>query len=43
VNGLRIQSYGLPECVEKTVEGAHWKERKGMLPKGAAWALFCSH
>ena len=35
VNGLRVQSYGLPECIEKTVERSGWKERKGKLPRGA--------
>ena len=27
VNGLRVQSYGLPECIEKTVERSGWKQR----------------
>ena len=29
VNGLRVQSYGLPECIEKTVERSGWKQRHG--------------
>jgi 4-hydroxybenzoyl-CoA reductase alpha subunit len=28
VNGLRVQSYGLPECVEKVLAGSRWYERK---------------
>src|SRR5579863_9540597 len=28
VNGLRVQSYGLPECIEKTVARSGWKQRK---------------
>ena len=43
VNGLRVQSYGLPECIEKVVEGSGWKERKGKLPKGRGLGLACSH
>ena len=35
VNGLRVQSYGLPECIDKVVERSGWKERKGKLPQGA--------
>ena len=43
VNGLRVQSYGLPECIEKTVERSRWKERKGKLPKGRGLGIACSH
>jgi 4-hydroxybenzoyl-CoA reductase subunit alpha len=43
VNGLRVQSYGLPECIEKTVERSGWKERKGTLPKGRGLGIACSH
>jgi 4-hydroxybenzoyl-CoA reductase subunit alpha len=43
VNGLRVQSYGLPECIEKTVERSAWKERKGRLPKGRGLGIACSH
>jgi 4-hydroxybenzoyl-CoA reductase subunit alpha len=43
VNGLRVQSYGLPECIERTVEGSGWKERKGKLPKGRGLGIACSH
>src|SRR5713226_5457569 len=28
VNGLRVQSYGLPECIQKIVERSGWKQRK---------------
>jgi 4-hydroxybenzoyl-CoA reductase subunit alpha len=27
VNGLRVQSYGLPECIEKVVAASKWSER----------------
>ena len=43
VNGLRVQSYGLPECIEKTVERSGWKQRKGTLPKGRGLGIACSH
>lgn len=43
VNGLRVQSYGLPECIEKTVERSGWRDRKGKLPKGRGLGLACSH
>ena len=43
VNGLRVQSYGLPECIEKTVERSGWKERKGKLAKGRGLGIACSH
>ncbi|MGA7217409.1 MAG: molybdopterin cofactor-binding domain-containing protein [Candidatus Sulfotelmatobacter sp.] len=43
VNGLRVQSYGLPECIEKTVERSDWKNRKGKLPRGRGLGIACSH
>jgi 4-hydroxybenzoyl-CoA reductase subunit alpha len=43
VNGLRVQSYGLPECIEKTVDRSGWKQRKGKLPRGRGLGIACSH
>jgi 4-hydroxybenzoyl-CoA reductase subunit alpha len=43
VNGLRVQSYGLPECIEKTVERSGWKQRRGKLPQGRGLGIACSH
>jgi 4-hydroxybenzoyl-CoA reductase subunit alpha len=43
VNGLRVQSYGLPKCIDKVVERSGWKHRKGKLPKGRGLGLACSH
>jgi len=43
VNGLRVQSYGLPECIEKVVERSGWKDRKGALPRGRGLGIACSH
>jgi 4-hydroxybenzoyl-CoA reductase subunit alpha len=43
VNGLRVTSYGLPECVEKVVERSGWKEKQGKLPYGKGVGMACSH
>jgi 4-hydroxybenzoyl-CoA reductase subunit alpha len=43
VNGLRVQSYGLPECIEKVVERSGWKDRKGKLARGRGLGIACSH
>ncbi len=43
VNGLRVQSYGLPECIDETVKRSGWAERKGKLPKGRGLGIACSH
>src|SRR5205807_2440290 len=43
INGLRVQSYGLPESIEQVVERSGWKQRKGKLGKGRGLGLGCSH
>ncbi|HYA97389.1 MAG TPA: molybdopterin cofactor-binding domain-containing protein [Methylomirabilota bacterium] len=43
VNGLRVQSYGLPECIAKVVERSRWAERKSKLPRGRGMGIGCSH
>jgi 4-hydroxybenzoyl-CoA reductase subunit alpha len=43
INGLRVQSYGLPECIEKVVERSGWKQRKGKLPRGRGLGIACGH
>jgi 4-hydroxybenzoyl-CoA reductase subunit alpha len=43
VNGLRVQSYGLPECIEKTVARSEWKQRRGKMPRGRGLGIACSH
>src|SRR5499433_1689757 len=43
INGLRVQSYGLGECIDKVVERSQWKERKGKLARGRGLGLACSH
>src|SRR3984885_4725204 len=43
VNGLRIQSYGLPECIDQVFTRSKWTERKGNLPRGRGLGIACSH
>ena len=43
VNGLRVQSYGLPECIEQVFTRSEWRERKGKLPRGRGLGIACSH
>ena len=43
VNGLRVLSYGLPECVDQVVTRSGWKDRRGKLPQGRGLGVACSH
>ena len=43
VNGLRVLSYGLPECIDQVIARSGWEERKGKLPKGRGLGMACSH
>src|SRR5438132_8116772 len=43
VNGLRVLSYGLPECIEKVVARSGWNVRMGKLPRGRGLGIACSH
>jgi len=43
VNGLRVQSYGLPECIQQVISRSKWKQRKGTLPNGRGLGIACSH
>ncbi|MGH9776223.1 MAG: 4-hydroxybenzoyl-CoA reductase subunit alpha [Candidatus Acidiferrales bacterium] len=43
VNGLRVTSYGLPECIEKVAEQSDWRQKKGKLPPGKGIGIACSH
>jgi 4-hydroxybenzoyl-CoA reductase subunit alpha len=42
-NGLRVTSYGLPECIDKVVAASGWKQKRGKLPRGRGIGLACSH
>ena len=43
INGLRVQSYGLPECIQQVVERSRWKQRKWQLGKASGLGIACSH
>src|SRR5438270_7197310 len=43
VNNLRVQSYGLPECIEKVIERSGWMKRKGRMLPGRGLGMACSH
>src|SRR6516165_10131845 len=43
VNGLRVLSYGLPDCIDRVIRRSAWKERKGKLPRGRGLGVACSH
>jgi len=43
INSLRVQSYGLPECIDKVLEGSRWEARKGRLGRGRGLGIGCSH
>jgi 4-hydroxybenzoyl-CoA reductase subunit alpha len=51
VNGLRVQSYGLPECIDKVANASGWVERRPQLraenehdgPKKRGMGMGCSH
>ena len=44
MNGLRVQSYGLPECIEKIGRALRTgKSAKASWPKGRGLGIACSH
>lgn len=43
INGLRVQSYGYPECLEKVVERSGWHAKYGKLPYGKGMGIAGSH
>ena len=43
VNGLRVLSYGLPECIEQVVTRSGWDERRSKMPRGRGLGVACSH
>ncbi|HEV2385649.1 MAG TPA: 4-hydroxybenzoyl-CoA reductase subunit alpha [Candidatus Acidoferrales bacterium] len=42
-NGLRVTSYGLPECLDKVAERSGWRQKRGKLPYGRGIGVACSH
>jgi 4-hydroxybenzoyl-CoA reductase subunit alpha len=43
LNDLMINSYGLPECLDRVETASGWHERKGKLPPGRGLGMACSH
>ncbi len=43
LNGLRVESYGLPQCLDWVEEASGWKAKRGGLPKGRGIGMACSH
>jgi 4-hydroxybenzoyl-CoA reductase subunit alpha len=43
INGLRVLSYGYPECIERIVEHSGWNQKRGKLPYGKGIGLAGSH
>jgi 4-hydroxybenzoyl-CoA reductase subunit alpha len=43
MNGLRVLSYGYPECIDKVVEKSGWKDKHGKLPYGKGIGIAGSH
>lgn len=43
INGVKINSYGLPECLDWVEEASGWKKRFGKLPRGKGLGMGCSH
>lgn len=42
-NGLIVNSYGLPECLDHVERASGWRTRKGRLPPGRGLGMACSH
>jgi 4-hydroxybenzoyl-CoA reductase subunit alpha len=42
-NGIIINSYGLPECLDRVQDASGWQRRKGRLPPGRGLGMACSH
>jgi 4-hydroxybenzoyl-CoA reductase subunit alpha len=43
INGLKVMSYGLPECIDKVERASGWRERKDRMPAGRGLGIACSH
>jgi 4-hydroxybenzoyl-CoA reductase subunit alpha len=43
LNDLMVNSYGLPECLDKVERASGWRERIGRLPRGKGLGMACSH
>lgn len=43
LNDLMINSYGLPECLDRVEQASGWRNRFGKLPPGKGLGMACSH
>jgi 4-hydroxybenzoyl-CoA reductase subunit alpha len=43
MNDLMVNSYGLPECLDRVERASRWRERIGKLPHGKGLGMACSH
>jgi 4-hydroxybenzoyl-CoA reductase subunit alpha len=43
LNGIKVNSYGLPACIDWAESASKWRERKGQLPPGRGLGMACSH
>ncbi len=43
INGLKIMSYALSECLDKVEQASGWRERINNLPPGHGLGIACSH
>ncbi|MDE2011367.1 MAG: 4-hydroxybenzoyl-CoA reductase subunit alpha [Alphaproteobacteria bacterium] len=43
LNDLVVNSYGLPECLDRIERASAWRERIGRLPPGKGLGMACSH
>ena len=43
INDLQVNSYGLPECLDRVEAASGWRERRGKLPRGRGLGMACSH
>jgi len=43
MNGLRIESYGLGECLDWVEQASAWRDRRGRLGPGRGLGMACSH
>jgi 4-hydroxybenzoyl-CoA reductase subunit alpha len=43
MNDLTVNSYGLPECLDRVERASQWRVRIGKLPRGTGLGMACSH
>src|SRR5674476_1004483 len=43
MNDLVVNSYGLPECLDRVEHASGWRQRLGKLPPGKGLGMACSH